>query len=316
MAAADPSANASSELMIVPQTEGMMEREQLEDFLDDNVDEGRKERNRDNNNNNQQNINANNRNLSGNRPLFTTILVIYWLYYLVWLVVGIILTFYHWIGISEGITIVCMILPSLIMLILMSRVSCLNSLNINNINHYQNLNENAKQKYKLMSILITILLQFASLLRLIWWIYCIIQYVMEDRSIEMDTISSHRLTITLISLLVNEFGTILLLNIDYLKMSYFEKNKSKQGIFGIVYDPYPCLLSLSILITVQLWILTYGSIVYLDPDCDNDMSYRFIFECGLYIIYLITATITTIIPIAYLIKKFVIKSKQNNNRRS
>lgn len=298
--------------MVVVQNEGMMEIEHIEDFLkDDNVDEGRKDRN--NNNNNQQNIDGinNNQNLSGNRPLFTTILVIYWLYYLVWFVVGIILTFFKWIGVNEGITIICMMLPSLIMLILMSRISCLNSLNINNINHYQNLMENAKQKYKLMSILITVLLMFAALLRVIWWIYCIIEYVIYGNE---DSITANRLTITLISLSINEFGTIFLINMDYLKMSYLEKNKSKQGIFGIINDPYPCLISLSILVTIQLWILSYGAFVYQsDGECDNAISS--IFECGLNIVYLIAAIVTIVIPITYLIKTLR-KSKQNNNNNN
>lgn len=287
----------------------MMEVEHIEEFLDDNVDEGRRDRNNDNNNN-QQNINGLplNHHLSGNRPLFTTILVIYWLYYLCWFVMGIIFSFFSQNGgndINIGISIICMILPSLIMLILMSRISCLNSLNINNINHYQNLNENAKQKYKLMSILITILLMFGGLLRVIWWIYFIIEYPRNDQ---------HLLKVAFATILINEFGVILLINIDYIKMSYFEKNRLKQGVFGIVNDPYPCLVSLSILVSIQLWILTYGHFKYKSEEipCTDSLSY---IVCGLHIIYLISAMITMIIPIAFMIKKFK-TSKQNNHNRS
>ncbi len=107
-------APVSKEELIVVQTEGMMEIQHIEDFMCDNIDEGRKDRNNNNNNNNnQQNMNGNNNNISaaGNRPLFTTILVIYWLYYLVWFVVGIVLTFFSWLGVNGAITVICMMLP-------------------------------------------------------------------------------------------------------------------------------------------------------------------------------------------------------------
>eukprot|EP01084_Bolivina_argentea_P242723 407107_1 len=303
-------APTSSEELVVVQNEGMMDIEHIEDFLDDDlIDEGRKDRN--NNNNNQQNINANANNISGNRPLFTTILVIYWLYYLVWFVVGIILTFFSWIGVNEGITTICMMLPSLIMLVLMSRISCLNSVNINNINHFWNLPENQKQKYKLTSILITTLLLFGALLRAIWWIYCIVEYVSSN-----NYVSSNRLSITLVSLLINEFGIIILINIDYLKMAYFERNRNKQGIFGIVNNPYPCLISLSILVTIQLWILSYGSLLY-KPDSDIcNWWIAYIFECGLHVIYVITAIITIIIPILYAIKIYINAKNENENNNN
>ncbi len=45
--------------------------------------------------------------------------------------------------------------------------------------------------------------------------------------------------------------TVLLINIDYIKMSYFERDRVHHGILGIVEDPFPCLLSLSALTTVS-----------------------------------------------------------------
>eukprot|EP01083_Nonionella_stella_P069629 185716_1 len=299
IAAPDPSSSDA----IVAQNEGMEQVPNIEDFLRDEEllkQEGRKERN---NNNDFQNLHGDDINvdLPGTRPVFTSTLVIYWLYYLVWFVVGIILTAFEWIEVNKAITVVCMVVPSFIMLILTARISCLNSINIQNINHFENLNDIQRQKYKLMSILVTILLMFAGLLRAIWWIYCI--------NFNID----YRFKTTLITLLVNEFGTIFLINIDYIKMSYFEPKRAKQGIFGITRNPYPCLLSLSTLVTIQLVILAYGAFLYTPPDQDCTWWVSFLFECKLNTWYVTTACVTFLIPVGYGIDQLVIWKKKNRN---
>jgi len=314
IAEADPEAVSSTEMITPVHNEGMMDVEQLEEFLDDNVDEGRKERNNNNQLININNNNDNNNNLQhmanngapGNRPLFTTILVIYWLYYLVWFVGGVIVAIFQMFDMQRAIAMICLVLPSLILLVLLSRVSCLNSVNIHHVNHYQNLHEHAKTKYKLMSILITVLLMFAALLRIIWWIYCIIEYVFNTAQTNIDP---DRLSMTLLCLLLNEFGIIVLINVDYLKMSYFEHNRVKQGVFGIVYDPYPCLVSLAIFLSLQLAILTYASFAYPVAECTAPLDY--LMSCGLNVVYTVCVVITFSIPSIYLV--YELRNAKHNN---
>merc|ERR1712130_215165 len=114
-----------------------------------------------------------------------------------------------------------------------------------------------------------------------------------------EQINSNRLTITLVALCLNEFGIVFLINMDYIKMSYFEKNKAKQGIFGIVNDPYPSLMSLSVSVFIQLWILTYGAFRYQPKEC-----VEWQFDCGLSIVYLLAAFVVVSICIVYGLKYF------------
>ena len=309
IAEADPAQPEAELVPVQHNLEGMEEIADIRDFLqDDNVDEGR--RNRNNNNNNLQNINIDFEPFSAanNRPLFTTIFVIYWLYYLIWFIVGIGLTFFSPFEINSIITVICMILPSLIVVVLISWISCLNTKNLANRNYMNNLSRAAKQKYKLRSVIITVVLMFGAMLRCLWWIYCIVEYVANREFIE--EIDANRMIVTLITLSLNEFGVVFLINMDHIKMSYFEKNKAKQGLFGVINDPYPPLISLSALVCLQLWILTYGAFAYQPESCEEYAE--IIFDCGLGVVYFASSVVVSTICIAYGVKMVGTQNEEND----
>jgi len=300
IAEADPN---SSEL--IPQNEGREAIPNIDDLVGgDCDDEGFDEPQHGRHIIDFQNLRNLNGPNSSHRPLYTVLCVTYWLYYLAWFIAGSFALCSSWPDVPSAVAVVCLLVPSFILIVVMTGISRLNSVHILDRNHVDNLGKSDQQRHKMRSIVITIALMFAMLLRAMWWIYCMMTW---------SHLLSHRVVTSLIALSINEFGTVLLINIDYIKMSYFERDRVNHGILGIVEDPFPCLLSLSVLTTVQCWILAYGAVQHPPSPIDIKQDITLYAVCALYVVYPLMAVITISIPIGVVLRRYLSSINNDNH---